>query len=60
MDAACEKYALSKRTACRIVGQPRGIQRFDPTLKLDEDALIRIIVFLASVAGMTEEGNSVR
>jgi putative transposase len=37
--------------ACRIVGQPRGTQRYVPTLKPDEDELTRNIVFLASEYG---------
>ena len=51
MDAAQDKYPLSERTACRIVGQPRGTQRYVPTLKPDEDALTRNIVYLASEYG---------
>ena len=48
---AREKYGLSERSACRIVGQPRGTQRYVPTLKPDEDELTRDIVFLASEYG---------
>jgi hypothetical protein len=33
---ARQKYGLSERLACRIVGQPRGTQRYVPTLKPDE------------------------
>ena len=51
MQAAQDKYHLSERTACRIVGQPRGTQRYVPTLKPDEDALTRNIVYLASEYG---------
>lgn len=51
MDAVREKYCLGERTACRIVGQPRGTQRYVPTCKPDEDALTRNIVFLASEYG---------
>lgn len=51
MDAAQDKYHLSQRTACRIVGQPRGTQRYIPTLKPDEDELTRNIVYLASEYG---------
>ena len=42
---------LSERTACRIVGQPRGTQRYVPTLKPDEDELTRNIVLIASNYG---------
>jgi putative transposase len=51
VDAAREAYGLSERTACRIVGQPRGTQRYVPTLKPDEDELTRNIVYLASEYG---------
>ena len=48
VETAREKYGLSERQACRIVGQPRGTQRYVPTLKPDEDELTRNIVYLAS------------
>ena len=51
MDVAQVKYYLSERTACRIVGQPRGTQRYVPAAKPDEDELTRNIVFLASEDG---------
>ena len=51
MDAAREAYGLSERTACRIVGQPRGTQRYVPTARPDEDELTRNIVYLASEYG---------
>ena len=51
MDAAQDQYHLSERTACRIVGQPRGTQRYVPTLKPDEDELTRSIIYLASEYG---------
>ena len=51
VDAVREKYNLSERSACRIVGQPRGTQRYVPTLKPDEDELTRTIVYLASEYG---------
>jgi hypothetical protein len=46
-----EKYGLSERHACRIVGQHRGTQRYVPALLADEDALTRAIVALASEYG---------
>ncbi|GAB6842019.1 hypothetical protein JCM2811A_16620 [Methylorubrum rhodinum] len=46
-----EKYNLSERHACRIVGQHRGTQRYVPTVPVDEDALTRAIIALASEYG---------
>jgi hypothetical protein len=46
-----EKYSLSERHACRIVGQPRGTQRYTTIVRADEDALTRAIVSLASQYG---------
>ena len=51
VETAREKYGLSERQACRIVGQPRGTQRYVPTLKPEEDELTRNIVYLASEYG---------
>jgi putative transposase len=45
------KYALSERQACRLVGQPRGTQRYSVIVRADEDALTRAIVELASQYG---------
>ena len=46
-----EKYGLPERHACRLVSQPRGTQRYVPTLRADEDALTQAIVVLASQYG---------
>ena len=46
-----ETYGLSERHACRIVSQPRGTQRYVPTVRADEDALTHAIVTLASEYG---------
>jgi transposase InsO family protein len=43
-----EKYSLTERHACRIVGQPRGTQRYTTIVRADEDALTGAIIFLAS------------
>ena len=51
VDAAQNRYQLSERNACRIVGQPRGTQRYVPTLRSDEDELTRNIVLIASNYG---------
>jgi putative transposase len=42
---------LSERRACRLVGQPRGTQRYQPTLRCDEDQLTQAIIALASQYG---------
>ena len=49
--AARERYGLSERRACRIVSQPRGTQRYVPTVRADEDGLTRAIVTLGSEYG---------
>jgi len=41
----------SERHACRLVNQPRGTQRYQPTQRDDEDALTRAIIALASQYG---------
>jgi hypothetical protein len=43
-----EKYRLSERQACRIVGQPRGTQRYTVIVRADEDALTQAIIALAA------------
>jgi transposase InsO family protein len=45
------KYRLSERHACRIVGQPRGTQRYSVIVRADEDALTRAILQLAAQYG---------
>jgi transposase InsO family protein len=45
------KYNLSERQACRIVGQPRGTQRYAVIARADEDVLTQAIVELASQYG---------
>lgn len=46
-----EKYGLSERRACRIVRQPRGTQRYIPTVRADEDALTRAVITVGSQYG---------
>ena len=46
-----DKYELSERRACRIVGQPRGTQRYTAIVRADEDALTSAIVALTSQYG---------
>jgi putative transposase len=45
------KYDLSERQACRLVGQPRGTQRYTVMVRADEDALTQAIIGLASQYG---------
>ncbi|GAA0237699.1 hypothetical protein GCM10008965_02430 [Methylorubrum aminovorans] len=47
VDGIREKYGLSERHVCRIVGYHRDTQRYVPTVLADEDALTRAIVALA-------------
>ena len=48
---AREKYRLSERQACRIVGQPRGTQRYTVIARADEDALTKAVIALAAQYG---------
>jgi len=45
------RFHVSERRACRLVGQPRGTQRYTPTEAADEDALTQAIVTLAAQYG---------
>jgi putative transposase len=42
---------MSERHACRLLGQWRGTQRYEPTVRTDEEALTRAIIALASEYG---------
>ena len=46
-----EGFHVSERRACRLVGQPRGTQRYLPTQAADEDALTQAIIALAAEYG---------
>jgi len=46
-----QEYGLSERHACRLLGQWRGTQRYEPLQHNDEDALTRAIIALASQYG---------
>ena len=46
-----QHFEVSERVACRVVGQPRGTQRYAALLRSDEDTLTRDIVTLASQYG---------
>ena len=50
MDHAQEQ-GLSERWACRLVNQPRGTQRYQPTQRENEDILTKAIISLASQYG---------
>ena len=45
------RVRLVERRACRIVGQPRGTQRYTAIVRCDEEALTSAIVALASQYG---------
>ncbi len=51
MERARERYGLSERQACRLLGQWRGTQRYATILRSDEDALTRAIIALATKHG---------
>ena len=51
VEHAREKYEVSERHACRLLGQWRGTQRYAAIHGIDEDALTRAIVALASEYG---------
>jgi hypothetical protein len=43
-----EKYSVSERHACRVLGQSRTTQRYQPIVADDEDLLTVAIIRLAS------------
>ena len=45
------KYGASERHACRVLGQPRTTQRYQPNIADDEELLTAAIVHLASQYG---------
>ena len=51
MEHAREKYEVSERHACRLLGQWRRTQRYAAIQRIDEDALTEAIVALASEYG---------
>ena len=51
MERAREQYGLTERHACRLLGQWRGTQRYQPIDRLDEDDLTRAVVALAAQYG---------
>ena len=49
MEHAREKYEVSERHACRLLGQWRRTQRYAAIQRIDEDALTEAMVALARV-----------
>lgn len=46
-----QRFAVSERVACRVLGQSRSVQRYAPILRSDEDALTQDIITLAGQYG---------
>ena len=51
MECIRGKYGLSERQACRLVGQPRGTQRYSVIVRADETELTQAVIGLASQYG---------
>jgi hypothetical protein len=51
VEQARAKYEVSERHACRLLGQWRRTQRYAAIQRIDEDALTRDIITLASQYG---------
>ena len=49
--AVVDKYRISERRACRIIGQPRSSQRYKAVKRAEEDEITAQIVELASTYG---------
>jgi putative transposase len=47
----CRRLPVSERRACRVLGQPRSTQRYEPRVADDEEALVERVVELASQYG---------
>ena len=48
---AREQYGISERHACRLLGQWRGTQRYEPMDRPEEDKLTRAVIELARQYG---------
>ena len=46
-----ERFAVSERRVCRLLGHPRGTQRYTPTQRSDEAPLTQAIIGLACGTG---------
>lgn len=51
MEHAREKYEVSERHACQLLGQWRRTQRYAAIQKIDEESLTEAIIALASEYG---------
>ena len=51
MERAREQHGLSERHACRLLGQWRGTQRYEPMHRLDEEELTRAVIALGTEYG---------
>ena len=51
MQQVWDKYGVSERHACRVLGQPRTTQRYQPNIADDEEFLTAAIVHSASQYG---------
>ena len=51
MERAEREYRISERHACRLLGQWRGTQRYEPIPRADEDELTAAVIALASQYG---------
>ena len=51
VEHAEQEYGMSERHACRLLGQWRGTQRYEPIQRSDEDVLTRAIIALATQYG---------
>ena len=51
MERAEREYKMSERHACRLLGQWRGTQRYEPIPRPDEDELTAAVIVLASQYG---------
>ena len=54
MEHALEKYEVSERHACRLLGQWRRTQRYAAIQRIDEDALTEAIIALASAISYSD------
>ena len=51
MERVRQQYGMTERHACRLLGQWRGTQRYEPIQRNDEDVLTGAIITLASKYG---------